>query len=88
MKKMILSLTVVSAIALAGCTTNRHGQVESVGCDTDTNWGGAALGALGGAAVGSLIGGGTGNTIATIGGAAAGGYAGSKTNIGCNNHRR
>lgn len=87
MKKIILSLTFISAIALAGCTTNRYGEVESAGCDTNTNLGGAALGAVGGAVVGSFIGGGTGNTLATLGGAAAGGYAGSKSNIGCKNYR-
>lgn len=83
MKNFLLVMAIVGTISIAGCTTNRYGQVESAGCDTGTNYGGAAVGAVGGALVGSLIGGGTGNTLATIGGAAAGGYAGSKTNIGC-----
>lgn len=83
MKKVLTILAILSFGALAGCTTAPNGQMKSAGCGTGTNYGGAALGAIGGAAVGSLIGGGTGNTIATIGGAAAGGYAGSKTNIGC-----
>ena len=83
MKKILTICAAVSLLALGGCTTYPDGRVRSAGCGTGTNYGGAALGAIGGAAVGSLIGGGTGNTIATIGGAAAGGYAGSKTNIGC-----
>lgn len=87
MKKLLLAVTVCSAMLLSACTTNRYGEIESAGCDTGTNYGGAAIGAVGGALVGSLIGGGTGNTLATIGGAAAGGYAGSKTNIGCPTRR-
>ena len=83
MKKLIIIGAAVAAMGLAGCTTAPNGQVRSAGCGTGTNYGGAAVGAVGGALVGSLIGGGTGNTLATIGGAAAGGYAGSKTDIGC-----
>lgn len=83
MKKVILSCLVATTMVLAGCTTYPDGSVRSAGCGTGTNYGGAAVGALGGAAVGSLIGGGTGNVLATVGGAAAGGYAGSKSNIGC-----
>lgn len=84
MKKFIIPALMV--IALSGCATDRHGRVESAGCDTGTNLGGAAVGALGGAAVGSLIGGGTGNVIATATGAVAGGYAGSKSRIGCRDY--
>lgn len=81
MKKLLIPALLV--LVLSGCTTNRYGEYESAGCDTNTNLGGAALGALGGAAIGSLIGGGTGNVLATVGGAAAGGYAGSQSRIGC-----
>jgi hypothetical protein len=83
MKKILTASIIGLTLIMSGCATNNRGQVESVGCDTDTNLGGAAIGAVGGALVGSLIGGGTGNTLATIAGAGAGGYAGSKTRIGC-----
>lgn len=83
MKKILFSCIIATTVILAGCTTTPDGSVKSAGCGTGTNYGGAAIGALGGAAVGSLIGGGTGNVLATVGGAAAGGYAGSKSNIGC-----
>ncbi len=84
MKTKLLSILCASTLlVLAGCATGPDGRMRSAGCDTGTNYGGAALGALGGAAVGSLIGAGTGNTIATVGGAVAGGVVGSKTRIGC-----
>ena len=83
MKKLLILGAVVAMVGLSGCTTYPDGSVRSAGCGTGTNYGGAAVGAIGGALVGSLIGGGTGNTLATVGGAAAGGYAGSQTNIGC-----
>lgn len=88
MKKILITLTLCSTVFLTACTTNQHGQVHSAGCDTGTNYGGAALGAVGGALVGSLIGGGSGNTIATVGGAALGGVAGSQTKIGCPTYKR
>lgn len=81
MKKLLIPILLV--LALSGCATDQYGRTESAGCDTGTNLGGAALGALGGAVVGSFIGGGTGNVLATVGGAAAGGYAGSQSRIGC-----
>lgn len=81
MKKLLIP--VVMAIALTGCATAPDGHLESAGCDTGTNLGGAAVGALGGAAVGSLVGAGTGNALAIGAGAVAGGYAGSKSRIGC-----
>lgn len=83
MKKALIPITFAMAVLLAGCQTNRYGQYESAGCGTGTNLGMAAAGALGGGLIGSAIGGGTGNTLATIGGAAAGGYLGSQTNVGC-----
>lgn len=83
MKKLLTICAAVGVLALTGCTTYPDGTVRSAGCDTGTNYGGAAIGAVGGAAVGSLIGAGTGNVLATVGGAAAGGYAGSKSRIGC-----
>lgn len=83
MKKLLSICAAVGVLALTGCATYPDGSVHSAGCGTGTNYGGAALGAIGGAAVGSLIGAGTGNVLATVGGAAAGGYAGSKTRIGC-----
>lgn len=83
MKQVIIPLTIFMAVALTGCQTNRHGQYESAGCGTGTNLGAAAVGAVGGGLVGSLVGGGTGKTLATIGGAAAGGYLGSQSQIGC-----
>lgn len=43
---------------------------------------GTVVGALAGGVIGHQIGGGTGKTIATIGGAALGGYAGSKVQKG------
>lgn len=82
MKRLLVLGAVVVSLGLAGCTTTPSGQIRS-NCQNGTNYGGAAVGAIGGALVGSLIGGGTGNTLATIGGAAAGGYAGSQTNVGC-----
>ena len=39
---------------------------------------GTALGVIAGAAIGSQIGGGNGKTLATVGGAVAGGYAGNQ----------
>ena len=84
MKKTLTSLTLISVLMLAGCASGDIQRVNKDGCNNGTSYGGAALGALGGAAVGSLIGGGTGNTLATVGGAVAGGYAGSKTGVGCN----
>lgn len=82
MNKLLVLGAVVMSLGLAGCTTTPTGQVKSK-CENGTNYGGAAVGAIGGALVGSMIGKGTGNTLATIGGAAAGGYAGSQTDIGC-----
>ena len=76
-------IPVVMVVALTGCATGPDGRVRSAGCDTQTNIGGAAIGALGGAVVGSFVGAGTGNVLATVGGAAAGGYAGSQSRIGC-----
>ena len=81
MKNFLIPALII--VALTGCATGPDGRLESAGCNTGTNLGGAAVGAIGGAAVGSLIGGGTGNVLATVGGAAAGGYAGSKSRIGC-----
>lgn len=81
MKKFLIPALLV--VALSGCATAPDGRLESAGCDTGTNIGGAAVGALGGAAVGSLIGAGTGNVIAIATGAVAGGIAGSKSRIGC-----
>jgi uncharacterized protein YcfJ len=43
---------------------------------------GTAIGAVAGGLIGSTIGGGTGKTLATIGGAAAGGFAGNKVQKG------
>lgn len=83
MKKALIPLTFVMAVLLTGCQTNRHGQYESAGCGTGTNYGAAAAGAIGGGLIGSMVGGGTGKTLATIGGAAAGGYLGSQSNVGC-----
>lgn len=83
MKTILTALSVAGLVLITGCTTTPDGRIRSAGCETGTNYGGAAAGALGGAAVGSLIGGGTGNVLATVGGAAAGGYAGSKSRIGC-----
>lgn len=86
MKKSLSILAIpLFALALTGCATTPDGHVESVGCDTGTNYGGAAVGAVAGGAVGSLIGAGTGNVAAIAAGAAAGGYAGSKSRIGCRN---
>lgn len=81
MKKLLIPILFV--LSLSGCATDQYGRTESAGCGTNTNIGGAAIGALGGAVVGSLIGGGTGNVLATVGGAAAGGYVGSQSKIGC-----
>lgn len=81
MKKILIPALII--LSLSGCATAPDGRLESLGCGTGTNIGGAAIGALGGAAVGSLIGAGTGNTIATATGAVAGGYMGSKSKIGC-----
>ena len=68
-------IPVVMVVALTGCATGPDGRVRSAGCDTQTN--------IGGAVVGSFVGAGTGNVLATVGGAAAGGYAGSQSRIGC-----
>lgn len=84
MKKTLLTTSLIALLALTGCASGDITRANNDGCRNGTSYGGAALGALGGAAVGSLIGGGTGNTLATIGGAVAGGYAGSKTGVGCN----
>lgn len=84
MKKLLISTTLLLTLALTGCASGDMTRANREGCNNGTSYGGAALGALGGAAVGSLIGAGTGNTLATIGGAVAGGYAGSKTGVGCN----
>lgn len=84
MKKTFIMIPLLAAsFALTGCATGPDGRIQSAGCDTGTNYGGAAVGALGGAAVGSLIGAGTGNVVATAAGAVAGGVAGSKSRIGC-----
>jgi outer membrane lipoprotein SlyB len=83
MKKIFMTTTLLAVLALTGCASGDIQRANKEGCRNGTSYGGAALGALGGAAVGSLIGGGTGNTLATVGGAVAGGYAGSKTNVGC-----
>lgn len=85
MKKLFLIPIVSITLALGGCATAPDGRLESAGCDTGTNYGGAALGAVGGAAVGSLVGAGTGNALAIGAGAVAGGVAGSKSRIGCRN---
>lgn len=79
---LTLFVAIGSAAALTGCATDPNGRVHAK-CDNGTNYAGAVVGALGGAAVGSMIGGGTGNVLATGAGAAAGGIAGSKSNIGC-----
>lgn len=84
MKKLLLLLP-ITIFALSGCATTPDGRLESAGCDTGTNYGGAAVGAIGGAAVGSLVGAGTGNVLAIGAGAIAGGAAGSKSRIGCRN---
>jgi len=84
MKKSLLTITLASGLMiLSGCTTAPDGSIRSAGCDTGTNYGGAAIGAIAGGALGSLVGGGAGNTLATVGGAALGGVAGSRTRIGC-----
>ena len=83
MKKLLTIGAVAGLLALTGCATYPDGSVHSAGCNTGTNYGGAAVGALGGAAVGSLIGSGTGNVLAIGAGAVAGGVAGSRSRIGC-----
>lgn len=86
MKKTFIMIPLLAAtLGLTGCATNQNGQLEAAGCNTGTNYGGAAVGALGGAAVGSLVGSGTGNALAIGAGAVAGGVAGSKSRIGCRN---
>jgi uncharacterized protein YcfJ len=88
MKKTLMMIPLISAsLFLAGCSTTPDGRVQSAGCDTGTNYGAAAVGALGGAAVGSLIGSGTGNALAIGAGAVAGGVAGSKSRVGCRDYR-
>lgn len=77
-----LSVVGLCTLILAGCATGPDGRLHSE-CRNGTNYGAAAVGAVGGAAVGSLIGAGTGNAIATGVGAVAGGVAGAKSNIGC-----
>lgn len=84
MKKTFIMIPLMAAvIGLTGCATDRNGRLESAGCDTGTNYGGAAVGAVAGAAVGSLVGAGTGNALAIGAGAVAGGVAGSQSRIGC-----
>ncbi len=79
MRRFFIAGAVLMSLGLAGCNST----MPKNDCRDGVNYVGAVGGAVGGALVGSLVGKGTGNTLATIGGAAAGGYAGSKTDIGC-----
>lgn len=86
MKKTLIMIPLFAAtIGLTGCATAPDGRLQAAGCDTGTNYAGAAVGAVAGGAVGSLIGSGTGNALAVGAGAVAGGVAGSKSRIGCRN---
>jgi len=84
MKKTILSTVVIAGtLLLTGCSTDQYGRTTAMGCDTGTNYGAAAVGAVAGGLLGNAVGSGSGKVIATGAGAAIGGVAGSRSRVGC-----